>query len=85
MPHAMRSGKADGQKIRALREAADLTVDELVEALAQREGIRRHPDTIRNFELGHKQPGLKVLNAIARVFGVDRDELLVAEQPKASA
>lgn len=72
----MQVTKADGRKIRALREAADLTVDELVEVLAQRENLRRHPDTIRNFELGYKQPGFKLLNAIARVLNVPREELL---------
>lgn len=72
----MQVTRADGRKIRALREAADLTVDELVEALSEREGMRRHPDTIRNFELGYKQPGFKLLNAIARILDVPREELL---------
>jgi len=76
----MQVTKADGRKIRALREAADLTVDELVEALAKREGLRRHPDTIRNFELGYKQPGFKLLNAIARILDVPREELLADDE-----
>jgi len=75
----MQVTRADGKKIRALREAADLTVDELVEALAQRENMRRHPDTIRNFELGYTQPGFKLLNAIARILDVPREELLAAD------
>lgn len=75
----MQVTRADGRKIRALREAADLTVDELVTALAEREGLSRHPDTIRNFELGYKQPGFKLLNAIARILGVPREELLAGD------
>jgi transcriptional regulator with XRE-family HTH domain len=72
----MQVTRADGRKIRAQREAADLTVDELVKLLEQRENMRRHPDTIRNFELGYKQPGFKLLNAIARILNVPREELL---------
>lgn len=77
--HCMQVTKADGRKIRALREAADLTVDELVTVLDKRENLRRHPDTIRNFELGYKQPGFKLLNAIARVLEVPREALLADE------
>ncbi|MFG1963182.1 helix-turn-helix domain-containing protein [Nonomuraea sp. NPDC049028] len=72
----MQLTRADGKKIRARREAADLTVDELVAKLAKREKMQRHPDTIRNVELGHAQPGFKLLNAIARVLGVPREDLL---------
>jgi transcriptional regulator with XRE-family HTH domain len=80
----MQVTKADGRKIRARREAADLTVDELVQALEQRENMRRHPDTIRNFELGYKQPGFKLLNAIARILDVPREELLADDSEAAS-
>lgn len=76
----MQLTRADGKKIRARREAADLTVDELVAKLAKREKIQRHPDTIRNVELGHAQPGFKLLNAIARVLGVPREDLLADDQ-----
>jgi transcriptional regulator with XRE-family HTH domain len=74
--------RADGAKMRAAREAADLTVDELVAALREREGIARHPDTIRNAELGHSQPGFKLLNAIARVLDLPREALLADKAPK---
>lgn len=80
----MQVTKADGRKIRALREAADLTVDELVKALADREGLNRHPDTIRNFELGYTQPGFKLLNAIARILNVPRERLLADDEETAS-
>ncbi|MEV4247024.1 helix-turn-helix transcriptional regulator [Streptosporangium canum] len=81
----MQVTKADGRKIREKREAADLTVDELVDALTKREKITRHPDTIRNLELGHKQPGFKLLNAIARVLNVPREELLADDGAEVNA
>lgn len=68
--------RADGGKIRRLRETADLTVDELVARLAADEGMSRHPDHIRNVELGYTQPGFKLLNAISRVLNVPREQLL---------
>lgn len=74
--------RADGVKMRAAREAADLTVDELVAALKEREGIKRHPDTIRNAELGHSQPGIKLLHAYARVVGKPFEALLADAKPK---
>lgn len=72
----MRVTTADGKKIRKHREAADLTIDELVDALIKREKLKRHPDTLRNIELGHTQPSQKLLNAIVRIFDVPRDDLL---------
>lgn len=69
---------ADGPKMRAAREAAGLTVGQLVERL-RAEGIERHPDSIRNVELGHQQPGLEVLDAYASIVGVNREALLADE------
>lgn len=80
----MQVTKADGRKIRALREAADLTVDELVNALAKR-GLKRHPDTIRNIELGHTKAGFKLVNALVPIFGCDRADLLVDEDDRVDA
>lgn len=73
---------ADGRKMRLAREAADLTVDQLVERLRE-EGIDRHPDHIRNVELGHQQPGLELFNAIARIVGVDRLSLIADDAKSA--
>lgn len=75
---------ADGRKMRHARERAGLSVGQLVERLRE-EGVERHPDSIRNVELGHQQPGLEVLDAYARVVGVDRDDLLMDVPGKASA
>jgi DNA-binding XRE family transcriptional regulator len=74
--------RADGAKMRLAREEADLTVDELVLALKDIEGIERHPDTIRNAELGHSQPGIKLLHAYARVVGKPFDALLADKDKK---
>ena len=74
---------ADGRKMRLAREAADLTVDDLVERLRS-EGIERHPDTIRNIELGHQQPGMQIFNAYARIVGVRRLDL-AADEPTAES
>ena len=75
---------ADGHKMRLAREAADLTLDEMVEAL-RAEGIERHPDTVRNVELGYAQPGLELFNTYARLVDVPRDELLADEHATKSA
>lgn len=74
--------QADGTKIRRERERQELTVDELVARLQADEGIQRHPDYIRNIELGHKQPSVLLLGSIARVLGVPRETLEGAENPK---
>lgn len=67
--------KVNGRKMRLAREAADLSVDQLVERLRD-EGIERHPDTIRNIELGHSRPSMELFNAYARIVGADREDLL---------
>lgn len=74
--------RADGTKIRRERERRELTIADLVTRLAEDEGIERHPDYIRNIELGHKQPSAKLLGGIARVLGVDKGVLLGPENPK---
>lgn len=75
---------ADGRKMRLARLEAGLNVGQLVERLAD-EGIERHPDSIRNIELGHQQPGLEVLDTYARIVGVDRDALLVEDVDEAAS
>lgn len=75
--------QADGTKIRRERERQELTVDGLVTKLFEQEGVQRHPDYIRNIELGHKQPSVQLLGSIARVLGVPRENLEGAENPKA--
>ncbi|MFI6496819.1 helix-turn-helix domain-containing protein [Nonomuraea typhae] len=74
--------QADGTKIRRERERQELSVDELVARLAELENVHRHPDYIRNIELGHKQPSVKLLGSIARVLGVPREDLEGDENPK---
>lgn len=67
----------DGHKMRLAREAADLTIPQLVDRLRSDEGIERHPDTIRNVELGYARPSLELFNAYCRVVGADREDLLL--------
>lgn len=76
--------RADGPKIRDLREAANLTVDEMVTKLKEH-GIDRHPDHIRNIELGYSQPGLKLLHGFAAVLKKRYEDLLMQESEVRSA
>jgi len=71
--------RVDGRKMRLAREAADLTVDQLVERLREEEGITRNPNTLRNIELGHARPSLELFNAICRILGADRETFLVKQ------
>lgn len=70
--------RSNGPRIRALREAAGMTIDEFVAALAA-EGVERHPDTIRRGETGKANLGWPVVNAAARVLNVDRSEITLDE------
>ncbi|WP_067184495.1 helix-turn-helix domain-containing protein [Microtetraspora niveoalba] len=67
--------KVDGRKIRSVREAREMSADELADA------VSCHPDHLRNIELGHKQPSMKLFGAIYRALDVERAELLADEQP----
>lgn len=72
----------NGGKARDLRESKNITVDALVEQIHRSTGRRWHPDTIRNVELGHTQPGLNLSHAWACALGVPRDELLDPAAPE---
>ncbi|MEV1201688.1 helix-turn-helix domain-containing protein [Microbispora rosea] len=77
--------KVDGRKLRQRREELELSVDDVVQALAKREKRSIHPDHLRNIELGHKQPGVKLFGALCRVLSSNREAFLAdpadAEQP----
>jgi hypothetical protein len=77
--------KVDGRKLRQRREELELTVNDVISLLAEREKRSIHPDHLRNIELGHKQPGIKLLGALCRVLSSKRKDLLAdpagAEQP----
>lgn len=68
--------KVDGLKIRARREELELTVADVVSLLAKQEKRTVHPDHLRNIELGHKQPGVKLLGALCRVLSSNRADFL---------
>lgn len=67
----------NGGKARDLREEKNITVRELAELIEEHSDSAWSQDTIRNVELGHKQPGLKLGHAWANALDVDRSELLM--------
>jgi transcriptional regulator with XRE-family HTH domain len=67
----------NGGKARELREQADLTVRDLVKILDEEADLRYAEDTLRNVELGHKQPSLVLSLAWASALNVPRSELLM--------
>lgn len=76
---ALRTTKVfNGPLARELREERNLTVDELADQIGW------HPDTLRNVELGHKQPSLKLSHAWARALEIPRAELMT-DAPQAEA
>ena len=52
-----------GQRIRAAREAAGLTIDELADLLG------KHPDSVRLWERGRTLPPLVLLPVLCEVLG----------------
>lgn len=63
----MAMSKVNGTAMRVIRERSEMSVADLVQALAQQD-VKVHPDHIRNIELGNKQPSEKLLGAIARAL-----------------
>ncbi|MCA1570809.1 MAG: helix-turn-helix transcriptional regulator [Chloroflexi bacterium] len=63
----MALSKVNGTAIRIIRERTELSIADVVLALAA-EGISVHPDHLRNIELGNKQPSEKLLGGIARAL-----------------
>lgn len=61
--------------MRVIRERSDVTVAELVRRVKE-DGIKVHPDHIRNIELGNRQPSPPLLGAIARALRVPKVALL---------
>lgn len=53
--------------IRDLREAHGLSVADLVERI-EAQGVKVHPDTIRNVELGHKRASKPLMTAWAKAL-----------------
>lgn len=73
--------KVNGPAIRVIRERSDLSVSDVVTAL-DAEGFKVHPDSLRNIELGYKQPSTKLLAAIARVLKCPKAALLANPEEK---
>lgn len=72
-----RSKIFNGGKARDLREEKNITVRELAKLIEEHSDSAWSRDTIRNIELGHKQPGLKLSHAWANALDVLRSDLLM--------
>lgn len=70
------AGKFDGRMARKLREERNVTVPELADRIEDSTGRRWDDDHLRNVELGHKQPGLKLSHAWADALGVEWGDLM---------
>lgn len=71
----MATTRVNGAAIRVIRERSDMSVKDLVDALAA-DGVKIHRDYLYNIELGRKQPSEKVTGAIARALRCPRIALL---------
>lgn len=58
-------------RIRALREAHGLSVNALVDRIAENGHNGVHPDTIRNVELGYKRASKPLMAAWAKALGIN--------------
>ena len=67
--------KTNGAAIRVIRELSELTIADVVKAIAT-EGIQIHEDHLRNIELGHRQPSPRLHGAIARALHCPKAALL---------
>jgi transcriptional regulator with XRE-family HTH domain len=78
-PVRTRSAAVVGRRIRAAREARDLTQADLATALG------RTPTSVSYWEGGQRSPGLDDLVEIARVLGIDPATLLPSQPPRVLA
>lgn len=81
----MLSAKVDGAALREIREECELTTTELAALLSEELGRRVHQSTVSKYENGVRQPSAKAFGALCRVLEVDRDDLLVSSDTRASA
>ncbi|MFI7073645.1 helix-turn-helix domain-containing protein [Micromonospora sediminicola] len=73
--HAGRTTKVNGAAIRVIRERTEMSIADVVERLAA-EGIKAHPDYLRNIELGYKQPSPELLGGLARALACPKRAIL---------
>lgn len=71
--------KIDGRKIRKRREDLLLSVKRAAEL------IGCHPDTLRNIQLGHRQPSIELLARILDVLEADIDDFRLDARPRVKA
>lgn len=81
----MRSVTVDGHRCREQREVAGLTQAELAAKIRKRAKRNCQPATIAHIELGSRQPSAGMFLAMCKALGVDRESLLLADQPDRGA
>lgn len=77
----MGTAKVNGAALRVIRERSDMSVADLVAALATFD-IKVHADHIRNIELGYKQPSPNLLGGIARALKIPKIVLIADPEPE---
>jgi transcriptional regulator with XRE-family HTH domain len=73
----MQSAKIDRDRLRALREEAELTTTELAALISVQVGRRVSQSTITKYEKGHRQPSPKMFGALCRALRCQKSVLLV--------
>lgn len=71
--------KVDGTRLRDRREELHLTVA----TVAKRIGC--HEDSLRNIELGRRQPGVELFGRLLGVLGGTREDYLVKKRTRVKA
>jgi transcriptional regulator with XRE-family HTH domain len=71
-------------RIRDLREAHGLSVNGLIERIAENGVDGVHPDTIRNIELGYKRASKPLMTAWAKALGISSLNVWQPEPLKSS-
>lgn len=66
--------------IRAVREAYGLSVDDLVQRIAEHGVIVGNTCTIRNVETGNKKPSIRLLHAWARALRLNPVDVIMPDE-----
>lgn len=81
----MQSGKLDKNRMRRLREEAELTTTELAALVSVQLGRTVHQSTISKYENGARQPRSPMFGALCRVFRVPKSYLLIPTEQQPAA
>lgn len=78
----MQSGTINRTRLVELREAQELTVDQLAALISSELGRRVVPATIYKIQQGRRQPSAQLFGAICRSLRCSKDELFMVNAPK---